>query len=465
MPRSKPACPACRHSPVHPRLVRPSVPILLILALVLLAMMGSAAPSLANRGIWLTDSEILALPLGGAAWDSLKAQADRPAGTPDLSNQDQNTNVYVLAKALVYVRTGLPHYRTEVRDACMAAIDTEIDGRTLALGRELAAYVIAADLVGMKPASQDPYFKDWLRRTLTETLEDKTLQSTHEVRANNWGTMCGASRAAVAIYLQDDAELARTAQVFKGYLGDRTSYAGFEFSDLSWQPDTTNPVAIAPAGATKYGQLVGGTLPEEMARGCGFQMPPCHTGYPWEALQGAVVQAEILSRQGYDAWNWQDQALRRAVQFLFDLNASYGGWWAEGDDQWVPWLVNAANGTSFPVSYPALPGKIMGWTDWTHVRPAVSVARAEGPPLRLERPSPLPASHQVSISFSIPQPGQVRLEVFDVSGRCIAKLLDQWLSAGAHVRPWSLSSQSSGVYLIRLSHAGQQRSLRVPVLR
>jgi hypothetical protein len=225
--------------------------------------------------------------------------------------------------------------------------------------------VIAADLVGLEPA-EDVTFRAWLRRTLTETLDGMTLQSTHEDRPNNWGTMAGASRAAVAAYLGDAAELARTAQVFKGWLGDRASYAGFSYGDLSWQFDPSQPVGINPAGATKDGESIDGALPDDMRRGCSFQFPPCHTGYAWEALQGVTVQAEILHRAGYDAWNWEDQAIRRAALFLDALDRRYGGWWAEGDDEWSPWLINHAYGASFTATSAARPGKIMGWTDWTH---------------------------------------------------------------------------------------------------
>jgi hypothetical protein len=325
---------------------------------------GLAGPP-AEAAVWITRQEIMALPMSGAAWNAVKSRADQPAGIPDLSDQDQSNNVDVLAKALVHVRTGTESYRTEVRTACMAAIDTELGGRTLALGRELAAYVISAELVGLEPA-EDATFRAWLRRCLTETLDGNTLQSTHEDRPNNWGTMAGASRAAVAAYLGDAAELARTAQVFKGWLGDRSSYAGFSYGDLSWQADPAAPVGINPRGAVKNGEVIDGALPDDMRRGCSFQYPPCSTGYPWEALQGATVMAEILSRQGYDAWGWQDQALRRAIEFLLDLDSRFGGWWAGGDDEWNVWLVNHAYGTSFPRTTPAGAGKIMGWTDWTH---------------------------------------------------------------------------------------------------
>jgi hypothetical protein len=104
-----------------------------------------------------------------------------------------------------------------------------------------------------------------------------------------------------------------------------------------------------------------------MRRGCRLRFPPCATLYPWEALQGAVVQAEILSRQGYDSWNWQHRGLLRAANFLFALDRRYprSGWWAPRGNAWIPWLLNRRYGTHFPAHAPARAGKGMGYTDWT----------------------------------------------------------------------------------------------------
>lgn len=332
-----------------------------------------------TSGIWISRAEIMALPMSGAAWTKVKAAADQNAGTPVLSNQDQNNNVLVLAKALVFARTSVESYRTQVRQNCMAAIDTELGGRTLALGRELAAYVIAADLVGLEPSSEAPTFRAWLVRTLNEDLSGMTLISTHEDRPNNWGTHAGASRAAVAAYLAKSpelsqaalgrAELERTAKVFKGWLGDRTAYAGFSYGDLSWQVDASKPVGVNAVGATKNGQNIDGALPDDMRRGCSFAWPPCFTDYAWEALQGATVQAELLHRAGFDAWNWEGKALLRAAQFLQRLDVAFGGWWAQGDDTWNPWLVNHVYGSNLPRDTAGTnPGKNLGFTDWTHDR-------------------------------------------------------------------------------------------------
>ena len=333
------------------------------------------AQSRNTRGIWISPTEIAALPTSDAAWDNLKSAADKPIGTPNLSNQDDPTNVHVLAKALVYAKLGDEKYRTDVINACMAAIGTEKGGRTLALGRELIAYVIAADLVGL-PADKDQTFQAWLRTTLTEALDGKTLQSTHEERPNNWGTHAGASRAAVALYLGDAAELMRTAQVFKGWLGDRASYAEFEYGDLSWQADASQPVGINLPGTTKDGHPIDGVLPDDQRRGGGFTWPPPKESYVYGALQGALAQAVLLSRAGYDVWNWEDKALLRAFRWLHD-EADFP---AQGDDTWEPYIVNYYYGTNFPAPLPSSPGKNVGWTDWTHSTSNPAIAPVDTTP-------------------------------------------------------------------------------------
>ena len=103
-----------------------------------------------------------------------------------------------------------------------------------------------------------------------------------------------------------------------------------------------------------------------MRRGCAFTLAPCHTGYAWEALQGVLVQAELLARHGYPAFAWGDNAVLRAALFLRRLDLLYGDWWAVGDDAWQPWVVNHAYGSALPATTPARHGKILGWTDWIY---------------------------------------------------------------------------------------------------
>ena len=306
-----------------------------------------------GTGIWLSAAEIQALPMIGAAWQATLSAANQPPGTPDLSNQDSAVNVNVLAHALVFVRTGLDIHREAVLDAIRSLIGATKFGRTLALGRELAAYVVAADLVGLE-APMRAAFAGKLREIMSKSLDGMTLAQCHERRPNNWGTHAGASRAAVAAYLGDTTELDRCAQVFEGWLGDRASYASFKFGDLSWQPDPENPVAVGLPGATGHGQSLDGALPEELRRANGYN------NYVWGALSGAVAQAMFLHRAGYPAFDWMQKAILRAVKWPHDLGHS-----ASGDDAWLIPVVNKVYGTNFPVAGTS-PGKNMGWTQWTH---------------------------------------------------------------------------------------------------
>ena len=332
---------------------------------------GGPSPQPCPSGIWISPSRIRQLPMSGAAWANMKTIADEPAGVPNLADQDEETNVRTLAKALVYVRTEETSYRNEVMDALQVVTTNELDRdttRSLAVGRKLAAYVIAADLIDL--ADADPVleaaFRVKLADLLTADLDGWTLQTAQDLRPNNWGTMAGASRAAIAVYLGDTQELARCAEVFEGYLGNRDRYAGFIFdADLSWHSQPLAPVGLNPVGGTIEGHDVDGALTEEMRRGAPFQWPPVFTTYPWEALQGALVLAEILYRAGYDAWRWEHGALRRAVLFLESI-----GWPAAGDDVWQPWLLNHVYDMNLTVDTNGVRmGKIIGWTDWTHPAP------------------------------------------------------------------------------------------------
>jgi hypothetical protein len=256
------------------------------------------------------------------------------------------------------------------------AIGTEQGGRTLALGRNLLAYVIAADLVVL-PEAEDREFRAWLDRVRRAVLDGRTLISTHERRPNNWGTQAGASRMAAALYLGDADDFCRAARVFRGWLGDREVYAGFKWGrDLSWQADASKPVGINPAGALREGHSIDGVLPDDQRRAGSFAWPPPVTNYAYGALGGALAQAVILQRQGYDAWQWQDRALLRAFAWLND-QASFP---SKGDDTWQPHLINHVYGTHFPAPLPSRPGKNVGFTDWTHGAGAAMQASDETRP-------------------------------------------------------------------------------------
>jgi len=313
-----------------------------------------------SKGIWVERSVVRSLPTSGGAWDRLAKDALGEWGVANLAYQDSRHDVYTLAGALYAVRMNDTAMRARVVSSIESAIGTEDGGRTLGLGRNLTGYVLAADLVGYRSAR----FSAWLDQVRFESLEGNTLVSTHMDRPNNWGTHAGAARIAVARYLGDEADLAAAVRVFRGYLGDRAVYARFQFGDPEWQADPSAPVPINPAGSVKNGYVVDGAVVDDVRRcECAVTSPAPKENYQWEAMQGIVTQATLLDAAGYDdVWRWSDAAIARAVGFLYE-QALFP---AEGDDTFLPYLIDAGLGTRYSVGVEAQMGKSIGYTDWTH---------------------------------------------------------------------------------------------------
>ena len=90
----------------------------------ILAIARLSPTSAATDYILMSRSELLSRPTSGAAWTALKARADSSIGTPDISNQDESADQTTFAKALVFARTGVASYRSDVLSALKAAVNT-----------------------------------------------------------------------------------------------------------------------------------------------------------------------------------------------------------------------------------------------------------------------------------------------------------------------------------------------------
>ncbi len=91
--------------------------------------------------------------------------------------------------------------------------------------------------------------------------------------------------------------------------------------------------------------------------------------------------------------------------------------------------------------------------------------------LALDQNRPNPFNPSTTISFTLPGECAVRLEVYDVSGRLVARLLDgKRLGAGAHNVEWngrdaSGRSAASGIYVYRLTAGRETISRKMVLLR
>ena len=238
--------------------------------------------------------------------------------------------------ALVYARTGAARYRTKARNAIMSAIGTQRGGSSLAVGRNAAAYVLAADLINLRNMSRqdDHATRNWLTRLCTGVNPGNprwpTLVRTSKNASSNWGAFATASRIAIDLYLGDKADLKRAARIHAAY-ADRSAYprgkpwgAYFQptadFDPGHWACDPARWVAINPP-CTKGGNDLDGAFVEDISREPAQQtrlpQPADSPGvsYSWETLQAVMFQAELLRRAGYpNLWTRSDHALKRATE-------------------------------------------------------------------------------------------------------------------------------------------------------
>ncbi|MEN8007892.1 MAG: metallophosphoesterase [Candidatus Krumholzibacteriota bacterium] len=90
--------------------------------------------------------------------------------------------------------------------------------------------------------------------------------------------------------------------------------------------------------------------------------------------------------------------------------------------------------------------------------------------LRLDQNIPNPFNPATDVKYHLPVDGSVRLAVYDMKGRQVAVLVDQVLLAGDHAAHWNGRDKSgrdapSGVYFLRLSIPGQERTRKMVLAR
>lgn len=341
---------------------------------------GSAPAAAASTYILMPRSELLTRPTSGSAWANLRAVADESLGTANLCDQDEDHHLRTLASALVFARTGIASFGTKARAGVMAAIGTQTVGcnnATLALGRQLTGYVLAADFAALAGAN-DTTFRSWLSPIRTRIIGGHSvwdsLVHTHNRSAANWSSYAGASRIAASLYLGDAADVAAAALVTRGFLGDRSAYAGFthtlDSDDLSWacsgSQSTYTPVNPA---CTKGGINIDGTVVTDISRSGPLTWPPGGTAvqYQLDSIQGVGLQVELLYRNGYgSAWGWSSNALRRMAGAVTRSKASGGtGWNETSSARQMPWLLNKRYGLSLPTTATSM-GRAIGFTNWLY---------------------------------------------------------------------------------------------------
>ena len=358
---------------------------------------GSGGTPAPTSDMLIDPGRLASLPTSGDAYDYMKEQADaalsdmnlssRPDATspwlPNYNGDDRVTRpaVQTLAAALVYARTGEQRYRDFVIKANRYLIGTETERSTdgtgeqdklLATSRQIGAFVVAGSLVDMDPnltGSRSGFggisWGRWLADLRTDTIgtsgQAANMTELSDERASNWGAFGRAARIAIDIYLGDDADLALVVNRFKVSLGERDGdWQDTQDLDLSYSCTGNAWISINPASC---GPAFDGMIVEDISRSSGAYPNFDRTGigYTMESYQAMLFSAVLLERQGYDAFGWGDQALRRVMDWLTRAGFPQGnGTTVERHESWV---AQYFYGKRYPTT-PALMGRTLGFTDW-----------------------------------------------------------------------------------------------------
>ena len=213
---------------------------------------------------------------------------------------------------------------------------------------------------------------------------------------------------------------------------------------------------------------------------------------PWPTLSGSAL------RRG-EAGRWDDVPVAvSAVDLALAADGAARVAWRVGDPSLTRWDLERrrrpAPGASWSgalrVAEDLRPDG-EGWCRWRDASPQpgeeleyTALARRDGQrvllgrllvpatPLatRLVGAHPNPFNPSTTVEFTLGAPGRVALDLLDVEGRRVRRLVDGLLPAGRHAALWDGRDeagrlQASGVYLAQLRHAGGAETCRLLLLK
>jgi len=121
--------------------------------------------------------------------------------------------------------------------------------------------------------------------------------------------------------------------------------------------------------------------------------------------------------------------------------------------------------TSSPAYTGADNGLPVGATTWWGIVLDVQKTDVIPTTFSLEQNYPNPFNPATKISYNLPKSSQVKLEVFDILGRKVATLVDQFQQVGQYKVDFVASKLSSGVYIYQLSTQDQMMTKKMMLLK
>lgn len=107
----------------------------------------------------------------------------------------------------------------------------------------------------------------------------------------------------------------------------------------------------------------------------------------------------------------------------------------------------------------------IAWTNWTTYLDTPRDGAAPLPHELALSAYPNPFNSTVTIRYDLPQAGHVELAVYDLQGRLVETLRDEFAQSGSHELKWSPRHAASGVYLARMTAQSGQHTAKLLYLR
>ncbi len=172
-------------------------------------------------------------------------------------------------------------------------------------------------------------------------------------------------------------------------------------------------------------------------------------------LHGPVVGQGATSLSPEMSWQGIQGALSYHIQIAEDLAFEYLVVEEQGvmGSSWAPGALEAGHRYYWRVRAKTVNG-YMPWAQpvWFETLTNVSSAGNTPIPVKFEMDEiyPNPVLNGASVRYNLPEPAQVKIEVYDLLGRRIKILEEAMRPAGTYIRAFDASRMASGTYVIRL---------------
>ncbi len=85
--------------------------------------------------------------------------------------------------------------------------------------------------------------------------------------------------------------------------------------------------------------------------------------------------------------------------------------------------------------------------------------------VRLKPNYPNPFNPSTTLTFELDRASLTTLDIYDLLGRHVAQLTNEWMPEGRHEVTWDASDHASGIYLVRLSAGSEVQSIKTMLVK